>query len=655
MSIPLTCSSTRVTMVHVVQPQNVIVSKWTSAGVKTHIREGFLLKLMDLATCASAEQLSGHSSVTFAVDDLIFHDTHLSVGETIVIKAQVNSAWGTSMECGCSVVADDGQKQRRICKAFFTYVSLGPDGKKIKLPKLQAIDADNLRRNHLAQERRKIRFRRAAIIEHAASNIVKAPTLTSSTTTGNSEFDNNIATSETAIAAPPLVMTQIVLPQHANHHGNTFGGQIMAWMSIAARVVASRHVSASASSIGDSASSVVVCKSIDDIFFKASSSTGDRVVIKSRVTRIFARTLEVQCEVHAHQVGGEARLINQAVWVMELMAEEGDADKQTNMKPLLQVDFNFSSEARVAFEQALGRRALRIQRAALGNGHNLDPSWNFEFEPTNRIISEPGDPHGHHVELVARNMSSLLGAYWARGSGSWGVLEQASTASTKLFMRKENGLILVKAVASLSFDSVKNITIDTASKKKRNGLLFGLFRQKSTRSEEKAVNDSETALGRLFSVLCDNTQRKSWDLLCEDCSTVKEIDETNDITRLCFKGIGDQKTKSDFILLRSWRANEDRSRYVIANHSIRTKLCPEVNDVKRGTVGSSGWVIEMVKHGGNGRGEKQEVCELTYLVTLAAAGIQALGGTAIDVLAGRSKIICHNIEGIAKVVNATLL
>ena len=49
-------------MVHVVQPQNVLVSKWTSLGVTTHLREGFLLKLMDLATCAAAEQLSGLAS-----------------------------------------------------------------------------------------------------------------------------------------------------------------------------------------------------------------------------------------------------------------------------------------------------------------------------------------------------------------------------------------------------------------------------------------------------------------------------------------------------------------------------------------------------------------------------------------------------------------
>lgn len=129
---------------------------------------------------------------------------------------------------------------------------------------------------------------------------------------------------------------------------------------------------------------------------------------------------------------------------------------------------------------------------------------------------------------------------------------------------------------------------------------------------------------------------------------------TNDVTRMVFRGMGgdatetDSETDSDFSLLRSWRANDDRSRYVIANHSIRTKLVPVVEGVKRGAVSSSGWVMEMVP------GE-QNVCELTYIVTLAAAGVQALGATALDVMAGRSKIICFNFQGVAKVVGATLL
>ena len=334
----LTCNSTRTTMIHVVQPQDCLFVN-QSLQQKSHLREGFLLKLMDLCTCASAETLSAHQSVTLAVDDLVFINTHLSVGETIIVKSQVNCAWGTSMECGCTVVAeDDNGTMRRVCKAFFTFVSLDQEGVKIRLPKLQAEDSDNLRRLSLAAERRKIRFRRAAIIARAAAKFslklrsVSTPASggggggggpPSSTTKPSSTpvrgKDVVISTSsveEKHINAPPLVMTEIVLPQHANHHGNTFGGQIMAWMSIAARVVASRHASASAAAsaaASDSTSQskqnqfVVLAQSIDDIFFVSPSRVGDRVVVEARVTRTFARTLEVSCEVHAHEVGGEGK------------------------------------------------------------------------------------------------------------------------------------------------------------------------------------------------------------------------------------------------------------------------------------------------------------------------------------------------------------
>ena len=36
-------------------------------------------------------------------------------------------------------------------------------------------------------------------------------------------------------------MTEFVLPPHANSFGNVFGGQIMAWVDIAAAICASRH------------------------------------------------------------------------------------------------------------------------------------------------------------------------------------------------------------------------------------------------------------------------------------------------------------------------------------------------------------------------------------------------------------------------------
>ena len=727
-----TCASTRTTMIHVVSAQDLVGS-----GDYTHLREGFLLKLMDLCTCASAETLSGHSSVTLAVDDLMFSGTRLRAGETVQVSSQVNCAWGTSMECGCTVVVDNngnhsecrgGGGTRHVCRAFFTFVSLGRDGKKIRLPKLIAADdVDNLRRMTLANEWRKIRFRRKSIIAHAAETLslrVRSSRLGTGTTSAKCEAKKKngeeVDAAETTpatpasielgysqqIPAPLLVTTEIVLPQHANHHGNTFGGQIMAWMSTAARVVASRHVEVSQSTdSGSGACSrpnpapIVVAQSIDDIFFVAPSRVGDRVTIQSRVTRTFARTLEVQCVVYAHAIGEEKRLINRAVWVFAATAQgmggQGDGDENgkgvRDLMPLLQVDPNHSAEARAAFEQALGRRALRIKRNALGSGHNLDPSWEWNIadevggggagaegggakaeekaKGSNQHVATP------HVEYTARNVSSLLKAFWHKGSttqSAWGLLEAASTQATKLFMREDKDLIHVRAVSRLAFlpkpSGAPTATITavgaatTESEPKSSSVsMFGfgsMFKKRRPSAGAPVASTKKEPIARVFAILCDNASRHAWDILCESSETVCTLDEHNDITRLVFKNPSAAEGEvalSDFALLRSWRVNNDRSRFLIANHSIRApKIVPEVEGCVRGAVASSGWVLETVKESEDSAHDGEAVVELTYLVTLAAAGIQALGATAVDVLAGRSKVICHNIAGIAKAVGATL-
>jgi len=42
-----------------------------------------------------------------------------------------------------------------------------------------------------------------------------------------------VATSGTSVQS-----IELVLPPHANHHGNTFGGQIMAWVETVATISA---------------------------------------------------------------------------------------------------------------------------------------------------------------------------------------------------------------------------------------------------------------------------------------------------------------------------------------------------------------------------------------------------------------------------------
>jgi len=132
---PMTCEQTRTLMTHLVENNNLVPEFKTN---RTHLREDFLLRLMDICACFSAEKFSKHSAVTVTVDELIFQHTLLSFGELISAYSQVNKAWGTSMEIGVFCEAEDFQTGgvRKICSAYFTFVSLDQNKKKIRLPPL---------------------------------------------------------------------------------------------------------------------------------------------------------------------------------------------------------------------------------------------------------------------------------------------------------------------------------------------------------------------------------------------------------------------------------------------------------------------------------------------------------------------------------------
>lgn len=81
-------------------------------------------------------------------------------------------------------------------------------------------------------------------------------------------------------------MTELVLPSHTNPLGTIFGGQIMAWIDIAASIAASRH-------------SRVICvtASIDSLSFIAPAKIGDHVSIKACVNFTGRTSMEVGVKV----------------------------------------------------------------------------------------------------------------------------------------------------------------------------------------------------------------------------------------------------------------------------------------------------------------------------------------------------------------------
>lgn len=81
-------------------------------------------------------------------------------GETVIMKGSINRVWGSSMEIGIKVLADDfsGGPQRHIFSAFYTFCALSKDRKPIGAPPVVPETPDQKRRFHDAQMRRNRRL-----------------------------------------------------------------------------------------------------------------------------------------------------------------------------------------------------------------------------------------------------------------------------------------------------------------------------------------------------------------------------------------------------------------------------------------------------------------------------------------------------------------
>jgi len=82
------------------------------------------------------------------------------------------------------------------------------------------------------------------------------------------------------------IMTEIVLPNDTNVHGNLMGGRLMYWMDIAAAIAAQKHCNAP-----------VVTASVDNISFENPIKLGNTVHIEAKLTRAFTTSMEIHLNV----------------------------------------------------------------------------------------------------------------------------------------------------------------------------------------------------------------------------------------------------------------------------------------------------------------------------------------------------------------------
>src|SRR5512133_704728 len=122
---------------------------------------GRIVQWIDLAASMAGMRHCRTPVVTAAIDQLAFL-APIRVGDIVVLQAQVNAVFGTSMEIQVDVLAEKPSTGDRspCCEAFLTFVSLGPDGRPTRAPILLPQSEDEERRAHDAAARRTARLAR---------------------------------------------------------------------------------------------------------------------------------------------------------------------------------------------------------------------------------------------------------------------------------------------------------------------------------------------------------------------------------------------------------------------------------------------------------------------------------------------------------------
>ncbi|QGP56519.1 putative acyl-CoA thioester hydrolase [Piscirickettsia salmonis] len=120
---------------------------------------GLIMATLDRIALVVAERHSGHVCVTVSVDAMHFL-APAKDGDTLIFKAAVNRAWGSSMEIGTKVITENSYtgNQRHILSSYFTFVALDENEQSAKIPAIIAKTMDEQRRFNEAQLRRDLRL-----------------------------------------------------------------------------------------------------------------------------------------------------------------------------------------------------------------------------------------------------------------------------------------------------------------------------------------------------------------------------------------------------------------------------------------------------------------------------------------------------------------
>ncbi|HVB34279.1 MAG TPA: acyl-CoA thioesterase [Patescibacteria group bacterium] len=144
-------SASRTEMVEAVLPND--------ANVLGNILGGRVMHLIDIAGAIAALRHSKSPVVTASVDYIDFRNP-IKVGDLILLEAEVNRAFHTSIEVGVEVFSENvlTAKRTHTSSAFVTYVAIDRNGRPRPVPPVLVRTPAERRRYREAGIRRRIRL-----------------------------------------------------------------------------------------------------------------------------------------------------------------------------------------------------------------------------------------------------------------------------------------------------------------------------------------------------------------------------------------------------------------------------------------------------------------------------------------------------------------
>lgn len=139
------------------------------------------------------------------------------------------------------------------------------------------------------------------------------------------------------------ISTKWVLPNDTNTNNTLFGGQLLAWMDMAAGVSAHRHCKR-----------VVVTASVNNVSFDQPIKLGDLVTLESQVSRSFNSSMEVIIDVFVEDaVTGKRVRSNEAIYTFVAVDQMGNPIQVPEIIPETDLE-------KERYEGALRRKQLSL-------------------------------------------------------------------------------------------------------------------------------------------------------------------------------------------------------------------------------------------------------------------------------------------------------